>query len=288
MSSRCNICGKETLKPWKKKGFLYCSECNFVTTDLDISDEELQRLYTATYFQGEEYSNYVEDKKLIQRNFVGNLERIKNRLPSRAPLNLFEIGCAYGFFLELAKDVFDHVSGIDISHDAIKFAREKMGLDVTAGDYLNMPPKQADVFCMWDTIEHLKHPEMYIKKISAEITDGGLIALTTGDIGSLTARIQGANWRQIHLPTHLHYFSRQALEKLLKKNDFEVVDVFYPGLYRSLDMVAYILLVVHHNQKWIYNFLTRIGILRLSIYANTLDLIFILGRKRTISHLKNG
>jgi 2-polyprenyl-3-methyl-5-hydroxy-6-metoxy-1,4-benzoquinol methylase len=284
MNSICIICGAG-LKPWKKKGLLYCSECYFITADLDISDEDLQRLYTVDYFHGEEYSNYVEDKEIIQRNFVRHLNKLRSKLPSSERKQLFEIGCAYGFFLDLAKGVFDHVSGIDISDDAINFAREKMMLDVAAGDYLTMPPIQADIFCMWDTIEHLKHPEMYIKKISDEITDGGLIALTTGDISSLTARIQGKNWRQIHLPTHLHYFSGKSLGKLLQKNNFEVVYVSHPGLFRSLDMVAYIILVVHHNQKRLYNILKKLGILRLSIYVNTFDLIFIIGRKKTQSLL---
>ena len=60
---------------------------------------------------------------------------------------------------------------------------------------------------MWDTIEHLKRPDLFVQKAAADLRPGGLIALTTGDIGSLNARLRGARWRMIHPPTHLHYFS---------------------------------------------------------------------------------
>ena len=49
-----------------------------------------------------------------------------------------------------------------------------------------------DVVCMWDTIEHLQHPHLYIERASANMNRGGVIAITTGDIGSLMARMRGA------------------------------------------------------------------------------------------------
>jgi SAM-dependent methyltransferase len=277
--STCLICGKKLI-PWKMKGLLYCHDCGFVTTDLEISDEELLKIYSADYFHGDEYSNYLEDKKTIQRNFKEKLNILIKKIDTHYDQqSLFEIGCAYGFFLELAKGMFSKVSGIDISTDAINFARENLKLDVQAGDFMSMPPIRADIFCLWDTIEHVKKPEKFIQKISNDIVDGGLIAITTGDINSFIAKIRGKNWRQIHPPTHLHYFSKRSLIKLLEKNGFEIVHVSYQGQFLSLDMIGYIILVLHHNLKWFYYFLKKTNILKCTVWVNMFDTVYIIGKK---------
>ena len=55
--------------------------------------------------------------------------------------------------------------------------------------------------------------------------------MTTGDIGSLMARWRGARWRQIHPPTHLHYFSKLTLAQLLERHGFTVAYAGYDGMY---------------------------------------------------------
>jgi hypothetical protein len=60
---------------------------------------------------------------------------------------------------------------------------------------------------------------------SRDLEPGGLLALTTGDIGSLNARLRGSNWRMIHPPTHLHYFSVQSITSLLKRHGIDTVHV---------------------------------------------------------------
>jgi 2-polyprenyl-3-methyl-5-hydroxy-6-metoxy-1,4-benzoquinol methylase len=281
MNTTCIICG-DKLEPWKKAGLLFCKNCYFVTTDLDMGDDELRKLYSAEYFNGQEYSDYLGDKKLIQKNCHNKLKTLKKYIS--APYNekkLFEIGCAYGFFLDVARNEFTGVKGIDISNDAIRFARENLKLDVISGDYLSIPATKADIFCLWDTVEHLKNPELFIEKISKEVNDGGLIALSTGDISSINAKLWGPNWRQIHPPTHLHYFSRRALTKLLTNYGFEIIHTSYPGQFIRLDTVAYILLVLKRNWKWLYDIIKKTGILKLWVYINLFDTIYIIGRKST-------
>ena len=46
------------------------------------------------------------------------------------------------------------------------------------------------------------------------------LALTTGDIGSVNARLRGHKWRMIHPPTHLHYFSAETMKALLDRHGF--------------------------------------------------------------------
>lgn len=275
----CIICGSK-YRGSKLKGLLECDSCHFMTADLAISDEELKAHYSEEYFHGKEYGNYVSDKKNIQRNFQKRLNTILKLCPGSKDKKLFEIGCAYGFFLELAEKHFDNAAGIDISSGGIKYARDRLGVEAFEGDFLEFNFREKkDVFCLWDTIEHLKQPDLFIKKISENINNDGLIAITTGDIDSLNARIRGMRWRQIHPPTHLHYFSKKTLSALLNKYGFVVVYAGYPGVFRSVDDMAYIILSLKNNKPGLYGALKRMGLLKWNIYFNTFDFLSIIGRK---------
>jgi SAM-dependent methyltransferase len=91
---------------------------------------------------------------------------------------------------------------------------------------------------MWDTIEHVPEPDRFAARALEILRPGGHLFLTTGDIDSLVARLQGPRWRQIHPPTHLSYFSRKTLTRLLERVGYEVIAVetapYYHTLYNIL------------------------------------------------------
>ena len=220
---KCEVCGG-AYGPAQIRGLLQCGGCGFVTADVSLSREELERLYSKSYFQGEEYRDYVAERALFAKQFRLRLKTLLRYLPPERRKFLFEIGAAYGFFLDLAKPQFDRVSGIDLSRDAAVYARDFVGVPVTAGDFLEYTlAGEADAVCMWDTIEHLAHPALYIEKIAAALRPGGVLAITTGDIGSPLARWRKDKWRQIHPPSHLHYFSESNFAITARKPWFRAL-----------------------------------------------------------------
>ena len=68
-------------------------------------------------------------------------------------------------------------------------------------------------------------------------TKDSIIAITTGNIESLNSKIFGENWRLIHPPTHLHYFSYNSIKTLLEKNNFKIIHFEHCGYYRSLKFI---------------------------------------------------
>ena len=271
--SNCVICGNHVFKS-HFKNLQKCQICDLVFYRLDKINNT-NNLYKKDYFNGKEYFNYKNDKKIIQLNFRKRLKEI-NRYKKNG--SLLEIGCAYGFFLELAKRNFN-VTGIDIAPEATEFARKKLKLQVETKSYLDKKIiKKVDVISMWDTIEHLEFPEKFINKINFDLKTGGYLFLTTGDIDSLIAKLQGPEWRMIHPPTHLFYFSKTTITRLLKKHGFEVLSITYPGVFRNLKQILYSLLVLNKHHK--INFIsTIINKINLPIYLNTYDIMSVVAKK---------
>jgi len=279
MKGDCLVCGGK-YRPSRIPGLLTCGECKFTTANLTLSEEQLRQIYTAGYFAGNEYRDYVADRTVLEKQFRLRLRRLLQFVPDPHSKNLFEIGCAHGFFLEGAKNTFRSVGGIDISEDAIAYARRNLNIEAQSGDFLAYqfvaPP---DLICLWDTIEHLSRPDLYVQKIADSLPRTGLLALTTADLDSWLARFRGRNWRQIHPPTHLQYFSRKTLIRLLRRHGFEIRFVGSEGMYRSVDTMAYIVLCLKHSLRGFYSCLRSAHLLNWETYLNLGDILFVVAEK---------
>jgi len=253
----CLVCGSGTLGGIYDNSLLKCQSCGFITANCDLSDEELRSLYSRNYFHGEEYLDYLSDKQTIQQNFRKRLRDI----PFKTGDRVLEIGCAYGFFGELImKQHGNNVSytGIDIATDAVAFGRKELGLHLIDGNYedTGFDGKFTQIF-LWDVVEHLKRPDLVLRKAAVELESGGRLYLTTGDIGALLPRLQGRNWRMIHPPTHLHYFSAASISRLLREQGLEVQSISYPSIYRSWKQIYFSLFLLgkdapHAFHRWMF------------------------------------
>ena len=255
-----------------------CASCGHCVADINLNSLDFSRIYEDGYFAGEEYEDYLGDRQVFKRQFEDRLHEV---MLYRKEGDLIEIGCAYGFFLELAKAFFS-VRGFDICRGPVRFAQEQLGLPASCEDFSrsSVPPESADIVAMWDTIEHLPRPDLTLQAASQALRLGGYIFLTTGDIGSLLARIRRENWRLIHPPTHLHYFSRRSIQELLRNTGFETVSVNYVGTRRSLGQVAFSLWQVNKGRpSRLYHLIARSRLSQFSFVLNTRDIMLVVARK---------
>ncbi|GHA85616.1 class I SAM-dependent methyltransferase [Cognatilysobacter bugurensis] len=276
----CLVCGGG-YGPCKLPGLKQCAACGFITADLRISDADLSALYGEDYFHGEEYRNYVSEEESLKANFRRRIQTLQQLIPDLARKRLFEVGCAYGFFLDEVRRDVAHAQGMDIAVDGTRFAREQKRVDALTGNYLDYQPQaRVDLVTMWDTIEHLPRPDLFVEKAASHVLPGGHIAITTGDIGSLNARLRGRHWRMIHPPTHLHYFSVDTLRELLERRGFEVVHVSHPGNARDLRSILHFILELRLGWGGLYQRIAGWPVFNLSLTLNLFDIMFIVARRK--------
>ncbi len=280
-SATCIVCGNRGQPKLLYAGLAKCPRCGLVFARVLPENSEIRTLYASSYFHGLEYVDYERDRLVLQRNFQERIKVLSRFCPGG---KLLEIGSAYGFFLDLARRQWD-VTGVDVSEHACEYA-QALGLNVVAGDFLDLEFANApfDVFCLWDTVEHLIKPHDYVAKMATMARDGSLLCLTTGDIGSIVARLQQSHWRLIHPPTHLYYFSETTLRQLLAKSGWQVIHVSRVGFFRSLDQVAYSLLMLgdrpRHIRNSLYTLLKSGGFLAGYCYWNLFDIMFVIAQYR--------
>jgi SAM-dependent methyltransferase len=185
---------------------------------------DARAVYGHAYHESEEYLDYAGQRETLSRNFRDYLDRME-RYGGRGE-SLLEVGCAHGFFLVEAARRFPRVHGLDVSASAVEAARSARGVSAEATDVADhRPAAPYDVVCLWDTIEHLPDPRASLGAAAGVLRPDGHLFLTTGDAGSFVARVRGPRWRMIHPPTHVHYFSREGIRRLLGELGFRTLGI---------------------------------------------------------------
>jgi len=274
----CLVCDHVGLDPhWDI--LLRCPACGFLTARLD-EPVDARAIYDSDYFTGQEYLDYAADEAFFKKNFRKRLRDILRRKPAG---RLLEIGTAYGFFLDLARQHFD-VLGFELNRQAARYAREHFGLDVRTDDFLTVEPETigppVDVTVMWDVLEHLERPDRFLARIADLSKPGALVYLTTGDVGSRLARFRRQRWRMIHPPSHLHYFDRNTITRLLAKTGFETVDIRATGVARSIRQTLYSILALRLKAPRAYAAIKQITPPTWGFTLNTFDIMQVITRKK--------
>lgn len=283
MTAVCPLCGSTNAEAPVLRVLARCRSCDFVflprTADLP---EQVAALYAGDYFTGGEFGDYALQHQTFARNFRAYLDRMRSAGANQG--RLLEVGCAYGFFLEQAQSSFD-ATGIDVNAPAINAARA-LGVRAEFADFLSYTPQASpDVVCMWDTIEHLLDPVAYVTRAHELLRDSGWLFVTTGDIGSAMARFRGARWRMIHPPSHVNYFSRATITRLLNDAGFDVTSVRSVGTHRDARNAMHLLRLfsrrpVVRRMAAAGERVFSMGLPSFGFYLNLHDIMFVAARKR--------
>jgi len=233
----CLVCGE----PGRDRLFelarpiVRCRGCGLVYAEID--GPAPTHLYDERYYKGLVYADYIADRPAIHKNAARALRELEAMIPGRS---LLDVGCAAGFFLEAARERGWRVKGVEVSEYASEHARRELGLDVRTGSVTDLAGNtpRFDAVTLWDVIEHLDRPDLALRRIRSLLRPGGVVAISTGDYGSFVARAFGRRWRLFADPTHLFFFDKRGLARLLAAAGFHVVRTRHRGKWVSLSMIV--------------------------------------------------
>ena len=152
---------------------------------------------------------------------------------------LLDIGCGEGFFLFNASKAGYTAKGIELSQDAAAYARREFGLDVEAKPFeeLRFAENHFDVVTLWQVLEHVPYPFMILEEVYRILKPGGLLAMSTPDIGGIPAKIFRRRWWNIRR-LHINQFTVKTLTDILNRAGFKKVFFTSYKEYISLSMLV--------------------------------------------------
>ena len=284
----CNVCGHEITagagRSTSKDGFelIRCPQCGLLFRRQLPDRDELDSLYSVDYFQDRDgatggYADYLGDERLHRSLAARRLARLEGLTSGR---RLLDVGAAAGFFVAEATERGWDATGIDVSRPMVDHAAGR-GLDVVLGDLDDVRAERFDVVTMWDYIEHSIDPARDIRRCAELLTPGGLVALSTGDMESVVARLSGRHWHLLTPRHHNYFFGRTTIRRLLEAHGFTVLETSHPGARYSLGHIAYKLVGTRSRRlaARTAHRLDRSPVGGLALPVNLFDIMTVLARK---------
>jgi 2-polyprenyl-3-methyl-5-hydroxy-6-metoxy-1,4-benzoquinol methylase len=162
---------------------------------------------------------------IVQRSRIhatkSQVQLIKNYYSGAS---LLDVGCGEGFFLFNASKAGYIARGIELSQNAAEYAKKEFGLDIEARAFeeLQLSENQFDVVTLWTVLEHVSQPLTILKKVHRILKPGGLLVVSTPNIGSPLAKILGKKWWEIRR-LHTNQFTTKTLTDIVKNAGFKNV-----------------------------------------------------------------
>ncbi len=260
-----------------------CGHCNLVYVINPPDEKEISNIYTEEYFTGDisrlGYTNYVEEQKCNRINFQRTIANIERYAKGG---KILDVGCASGEFLKLLDDSWDKY-GVDISDYICRYAIESYGFNVIKGELIHFPcdKESFTVVTFLDALDHMRDPIKNLRAACELLKKGGLMVITCGDTESLFARIMGKRWYAYIPPTHLFFFSRSVLSKILTDMGLRIVKIGYPGKWVFLKLCFFRLSYIFPNIffKYAYRLFKNNALGKLRLYYNFRDVMTVYAKK---------
>lgn len=235
----CPLCGStRTDRLFEKKHTEYwgCSDCRFRFATPPVNPN----LAGALNDYEEAYLQYLAPDSSDDAN-LQSLYRWMERFTPLSGKRLLDVGAGSGKLVRFLRSRGVDAHGIEPSR-ALFDAFLSTDAAFTCGtldDCRSSVARGFDIVTAFDVIEHVPDPVGFLGGVAAALDSGGVLFVSTPDVGSLTARAFGRRWH-FYYPYHLSYFSRRTLVDAAQRLGWRVLDFRHRGRVRSVGyMIRY-------------------------------------------------
>ena len=276
--SACPICGSRAISDLWQVNRYTVARCQDCTNRFVRERLTLEALFE--HYASSEPSTYVDENSDWLKYYYSKAAKLV-RSYHPTPGKILDIGCSRGWF-------FDEMTGwecygTEISSRDATAARERGNATIFVGAFEEMPEREAffDVITMQDVLDHLIDPLESLKRVIRQLKPGGTLLIKVHDFSCLYARLSGSRFYAIIPPSHLFYYTRPGLRKLVELAGFEPVAARHIG--NRLQIKTVFLRLARDNTKSlnhkIYQWLGRTSAGNLHFIKNLHDIITLVARK---------
>lgn len=230
---RCRIPGKLR---WDLDPFALvdCPQCGQAFMSPRLNEAGRTALYgNAKYFDDGVYRN--TGAQAMQRRWSsGRLDLIERHLGDRPNRKIFEVGCAYGMFLEAAREDGFGIGGLEYSAVAADTASKRLGVPIHVGEVVSLAPTEEwDAVAFWDVIEHVPDPGAFLTAAAGLTAPGGVIAFSCPNFDSLPARLLRRRWWTLKPHKHIWHFRKKDLRRMVAEAGLQTLQVIRSPLRQA-------------------------------------------------------
>jgi 2-polyprenyl-3-methyl-5-hydroxy-6-metoxy-1,4-benzoquinol methylase len=226
-STACPVCGRSpnpAVARFPRRSYFRCRSCRILYL-ADFGGPIVS--YGESYFF-EEYRRqygrtYLEDFNAIREAGRRRLQFLLPLLQVSAP-RLLDVGCAYGPFLQAARELGVAAEGLEVSAEAVRHVREKLGFPCAQGDFLQVPlPERGyDAVTLWYVLEHFRDAAAALTRANRLLRTGGALAFSTPSASGISARRSLNRFLKASPADHFTVWTPRLAGPLLRRFGFRL------------------------------------------------------------------
>ncbi len=233
----CNICGSkefdivyDQLTYWEYKGSfreVQCQSCKLVFLNPRPKLQYISKYYEIDNYFGRDISTKtaeIDDATIRWEAYSPSYKEVLRRFKKG---KILDIGAGTGLYLSFFKEKGWDVSGIELTDDAVSYAKKQYGITLKKGDFFDFefPKNSFDVVSLNGALEHMYHPVETLTKARSYLKKGGIVIISIPNVDGLGRYIFGRNWFPWQPPRHLYLFSPDTVTKAFKKAGYSSVTI---------------------------------------------------------------
>jgi hypothetical protein len=201
-----------------------CASCGLRYASPKVPDD---LVYTTGYHDGSGLfgSDYAEAAWYFDALSDARLDYIAAAGATPRAGRLVDLGTGLGHFVRRAQAHGWDADGLEISPDAVAFARRELGIELIEGTIEGFRPDASyAVATLGQTLEHFTRPGDVLDHIREHILmPRGWLYVELPHIDGLPRRLRRANWAHWQSGDHVSFFTRRDLRNLMEAHGFDVV-----------------------------------------------------------------
>jgi SAM-dependent methyltransferase len=179
---------------------------------------------------------YLSVDDTIQAENSERLELLQEVAPARTHPRLVEIGCMHGDFVEQARRAGYDAVGLDLSENAVEWAKTHRPGMVELGTLdAATPDASVDVVAAFNVVEHMDDPGEFLEHVRRVLTPNGVLIVETPSQESIYHHVLFARGKLLagrpgldvgmHPGTHIFKFGKKAWKNVLRRRGFSLLEM---------------------------------------------------------------
>jgi 2-polyprenyl-3-methyl-5-hydroxy-6-metoxy-1,4-benzoquinol methylase len=227
-----------------------CDNCQYGFTHPQPSPDNIGKYYSSKDYSP--HANYVKNAVDVLYN-VARTFNVKNKVQlvktvanKQGNINIADIGCGNGHFLQQCKKNGMIVHGVEVNHNARYNTEQKIKQKVfqsveqlanlinvntgghndnnTQTKYPNDQSQALDVITLWHVLEHLYQPINVLQQLLNITKTTGIIIIALPNYLAHDAQYYQQHWAAYDTPRHLSHFTEKTIKFIAKQCDAKLID----------------------------------------------------------------
>jgi len=242
VSRSCPVCNSENtyaVARFTDRTYRRCSKGGLIFMErLNPPPVEYENDYFFESYKKQYGKTYLDDFDNIKKAGKQRLKIIDKILCRKGDdceqPTLLDIGCAFGPFLDAAREENYSVFGLDPAKEAVDYVRQKLGIEAVQGlfpfTYSALSDSQHySVITLWYVIEHFTECKIILNEIKRILKPGGIMAFSAPSYSGISGSSDLKKFLYTSPADHFTVWSPRIVKRVLFRAGFKVKKIIITG-----------------------------------------------------------